>query len=51
MNPTVRAEIREAAKRSAAGWPPPTAEEITWLREFLGPLAPDDVIRLRGRSG
>jgi len=48
VNPQVLTGIREAAKRTAAAWPPPTPEEIAWLRRELGPLTPDTVARLRG---
>jgi hypothetical protein len=50
MSPAVARRIREAAKRTAAAWPSPTAEEVTWLRETLGPLTYEDIVRLRGRA-
>jgi hypothetical protein len=50
MSPAASARIREAAKRTAAEWPSPTSEEITWLRETLGPLTNEDIVRLRGRA-
>lgn len=50
MSPVAIARIQEAAKRTAAEWSSPTPEEITWLRETLGPLTYEDIVRLRGRA-
>lgn len=41
--------IRAAAKRNADRLSPPTPEEITWLREELGPMTYEDIARLRPR--